>query len=158
MSCGVGHRHGGLDPMLLWLWRRLAGVAPIGPLAWELPHADGVVLKQTKQKQKVKKINSNLFFLPTTLLILTSLTCLWVLPHVFLCLYVHLVVTVQNGMILLVLFYNLLFSLNNISQDIFPVNVQRSSVYTVFSMHCFTWRNSPTIPGTKTQNLPHSLS
>ena len=36
MSCGVGHRHG-LDPTLLWLWHRLAAIAPIWPLAWELP-------------------------------------------------------------------------------------------------------------------------
>ena len=28
MSCGVGHRRG-LDPALLWLWRRPAAVAPI---------------------------------------------------------------------------------------------------------------------------------
>ena len=26
--CGVGHRHS-LDPVLLWLWRRPAAVAPI---------------------------------------------------------------------------------------------------------------------------------
>ena len=25
--------------MLLWLWCRLAATAPIGPLAWEPPHA-----------------------------------------------------------------------------------------------------------------------
>ena len=28
MSCGIGCRHG-LDPKLLWLWRRLAAAAPI---------------------------------------------------------------------------------------------------------------------------------
>ena len=33
MNCGVGHR-GGLDPELLWLWRRPAAVGPIQPLAW----------------------------------------------------------------------------------------------------------------------------
>ena len=31
MSCGVGHRCG-LDPTLLWLWCRLAAVAPVRPL------------------------------------------------------------------------------------------------------------------------------
>ena len=40
------HEHEGLipgltqwvkDPVLLWLWRRLAAVAPIRLLAWELP-------------------------------------------------------------------------------------------------------------------------
>ena len=38
MSCGVGHRCSS-DPMLLWLWCRLADVAPIPPLAWEAPYA-----------------------------------------------------------------------------------------------------------------------
>ena len=27
------------DPKLLWLWCRLAAVAPIQPLAWEPPYA-----------------------------------------------------------------------------------------------------------------------
>ena len=27
------------DPVLLWLWYRLAAAAPIQPLAWEPPHA-----------------------------------------------------------------------------------------------------------------------
>ena len=36
LNCGIGHRHG-LDMALLWLWCRLAAVAPIQPLAWELP-------------------------------------------------------------------------------------------------------------------------
>ena len=37
MSCGIGCRHG-LDPALLWLWLwyRLAAIAPIQPRAWEL--------------------------------------------------------------------------------------------------------------------------
>ena len=38
----VGHRRGS-DPV--WLWYRLSPVAPIRPLAWELPHAIGVALK-----------------------------------------------------------------------------------------------------------------
>ena len=38
LSCGVGHR-GSLDPMLLWLWCRLAATSLIRPLAWELPYA-----------------------------------------------------------------------------------------------------------------------
>ena len=41
MSCGVGGRCGS-DPVLLWLWHRLAAVAPIGPLAWKSPYAAGV--------------------------------------------------------------------------------------------------------------------
>ena len=45
MNWGVGCRFF-FDPMLLWLWCRLAAVALIGPLAWELPHAEGVALKR----------------------------------------------------------------------------------------------------------------
>ena len=51
MSCGVGHRYG-LDLVLLWLCLRLAAVALIRPLAWELPYAAGVALKRQKQKKK----------------------------------------------------------------------------------------------------------
>ena len=45
MSYGVGHRCG-LDPML---WRRLAAVALIPHLAWELPYAAGAALKKKKK-------------------------------------------------------------------------------------------------------------
>ena len=51
VSCGVGHKFGS-DPMLLWLWYRLAAVAPIRPLAWELPYAAGVALKRQGKKEK----------------------------------------------------------------------------------------------------------
>ena len=51
MSCGVGHRCGS-DPVLLWLWTRPAAVAPIQPLAWELPYAAGVALKRPKKKRE----------------------------------------------------------------------------------------------------------
>ena len=44
MSCAVGCRCG-LDPVLLGLWCRPAGVAPTWPLAWELPYATGVAFK-----------------------------------------------------------------------------------------------------------------
>ena len=58
MSCGEGHRHG-LDPVLLWLWCRLAAAtAPIRPLAWELPYAEGAALK-SKQTNKQTKIPKN---------------------------------------------------------------------------------------------------
>ena len=50
MSCDVGCRRGS-DPAL-WLWRRLACVAPIQPLDWEPPYTSGVALKQTKKKKK----------------------------------------------------------------------------------------------------------
>ena len=36
VSCSVGHRHGSYATYL-WLWCRLAAVAPIWPLAWEIP-------------------------------------------------------------------------------------------------------------------------
>ena len=63
VSCGVGHRWG-LDPALLWLWHRPATVAPIQPLAWELPYAEGVGLKSKKQgKKKKKKVHCPYFFL-----------------------------------------------------------------------------------------------
>ena len=48
MSCGVGRRLG-LDLALLWLWRRLAAVAPIRPLAWETPYGTRVALKSKKK-------------------------------------------------------------------------------------------------------------
>ena len=50
MSCGVGHRHGSY-PMLLWLWCRcrLAAVALIQLLAWELPYAMGAAQKRQKK-------------------------------------------------------------------------------------------------------------
>ena len=35
---------------LLWLWCRLAAAALIWPLAWKLPYAAGVALKQTNKK------------------------------------------------------------------------------------------------------------
>ena len=42
----------GLDPVLLWLWRRLAAAAPIRTLPWELSYAMGVALKSKSKKQK----------------------------------------------------------------------------------------------------------
>ena len=51
MSCGVGHGHG-LDPVLLWLWHRPVATAPIGPLAWEPPHAAGVALEKRERQNK----------------------------------------------------------------------------------------------------------
>ena len=44
VSCGICQRHG-LEPVLLWLWCRLAAAALIRHLAWELPYALGVALK-----------------------------------------------------------------------------------------------------------------
>ena len=54
MSCGVGCRRGA-DPELLWLWCRLAAIAPIRPLAWELPYASGAAQEKAKREKKKKK-------------------------------------------------------------------------------------------------------
>ena len=51
VRCGADCRHG-LDPVLLWLWCRLAVVVLIRPLAWELPYVVGVALKSKKKKKK----------------------------------------------------------------------------------------------------------
>ena len=51
MSRGVGRRYGS-DPVLLWLWCRLAATALIQCLAWELPHAMSMALKRQKKKKK----------------------------------------------------------------------------------------------------------
>ena len=51
MNCDIGRRRGS-DPELLWLWHRPATVAPIQPLAWELPYATGVALKTKKKERK----------------------------------------------------------------------------------------------------------
>ena len=48
MSRGVGCR-GGSD-LVLWLWRRPAAVAPVGPLVWEPPYDASVALKRQKIK------------------------------------------------------------------------------------------------------------
>ena len=48
MSCGVGQRQSS-DPTLLWLWCSPAALAPIQPLAWELPYAMSVALKRKKK-------------------------------------------------------------------------------------------------------------
>ena len=40
------------DPALLWLWRRPVATAPIGPLAWESPHAAGAAQEIAKKKKR----------------------------------------------------------------------------------------------------------
>ena len=54
MSCGVGRRFG-LDPELMWLWRRSTATAPIRPLPWEPPYAADVALEKAKIQKKKKK-------------------------------------------------------------------------------------------------------
>ena len=48
MSCSVGRRCSS-DLVLLWLWRKLAAIALIGPLPWEAPYIMGAALKKTKK-------------------------------------------------------------------------------------------------------------
>ena len=62
LSCGVGHRRGS-DPTLLWLWCRLAAVALIPPLAWELPYAADAALKREKKKKSVNRTFDTLHLL-----------------------------------------------------------------------------------------------
>ena len=49
MSCGVGCRS---DLDAVWLWRRLAAVSLIRPLAWEPPYATGEALEKTETPPK----------------------------------------------------------------------------------------------------------
>ena len=60
MSGGTGCRCG-LDPVLLWLWRRQVATAPIGLLAWEPPYAMGETLK--KEERNNKDAYNNLYTL-----------------------------------------------------------------------------------------------
>ena len=53
MNCGVGRRHNS-NLELLWLWCRLAAIAPVGPLSWEPPYAAGVALKKDQKKNDMK--------------------------------------------------------------------------------------------------------
>ena len=54
MNYGVGHRHG-KDLALLWLWLWPANAAPIQPLPWELPCAEGSAQKRQKKKKERKE-------------------------------------------------------------------------------------------------------
>ena len=47
-----GPTHSVKDLALLWLWHRLAAVALIRPLAWELPYAAHMALKKKKKKKR----------------------------------------------------------------------------------------------------------
>ena len=38
----------------MWLWCRLAGAPPIGPLAWEPPYAMGVALKREREQKEAQ--------------------------------------------------------------------------------------------------------
>ena len=38
--------------MLLWLWHKPAAAAPITPLAWEPPYAEGAALEEKKKEEE----------------------------------------------------------------------------------------------------------
>ena len=40
------------DPAFLWLWCRVAAIASVQLLAWELPYAVGEALKKDQKKKK----------------------------------------------------------------------------------------------------------
>ena len=43
--------------LLLWLWCRLAAVAPVQPLAWELAYAVNMALKSKDNRQPEAKVD-----------------------------------------------------------------------------------------------------
>ena len=53
-------RRCGLDPTLLWLWRRQVATTPIRPLAWEPPYAMGPALEKAKGPKKTKKTKNKI--------------------------------------------------------------------------------------------------
>ena len=74
MNCGVVCRHG-FDLALLWLWRRLAAVASIRPLAWEPPYAVSAALKSKKKKREKKEKKRNCLLLGWLGLFKNKLIC-----------------------------------------------------------------------------------
>ena len=61
MSCGVDRRRGS-DLALLWLWYRLADVAPTWPLAQEPPYAQGAALRKKKKNRVMFTLNKQTSF------------------------------------------------------------------------------------------------
>ena len=51
-----GLAQGVKDLVLLWVWNRLLAAAPVQPLAWELPHATGTVLKRERERERKRDI------------------------------------------------------------------------------------------------------
>ena len=62
MSYGVGRRHGS-DLASLWQWHKPAAAAPIGPSAWEPPHAGVVALKRKNNCEGIQGRAEVLFLL-----------------------------------------------------------------------------------------------
>ena len=63
-----------LGSVLLWLWHRLAAVAPIQPLTWAFPCATGVALKN---KQIIMRYHYTLIRMTTMSRTLTNAKCWW---------------------------------------------------------------------------------
>ncbi|MEN2531499.1 hypothetical protein, partial [Acinetobacter baumannii] len=79
------------DLVLLWLWCRLAAVAPTGPLAWEPPYAEDVTLKKKKislDKDEARDLDR---------------------PQVFVCLFVFSIYCFYFILFYFILFYFILF-------------------------------------------------
>ena len=51
------------DPVLLWLWRRPVAATTIRSLAWESPYAVGAAQRNSKKRQKKKRIQLLLLYL-----------------------------------------------------------------------------------------------
>ena len=93
LSCGVGCRCGS-DLALLWLWYRLAAVAPIQSLAWELSYALGAALKRQK------KIKKNFFFIMVYFQCCTNfcrVTQSYMYLHFLSCIIFHPVLSQETG-------------------------------------------------------------
>ena len=74
VSYGVDQRHGSdpKDSAWLWLWYKTATVAPIRPLAWELP--DDAPTAPQKKQTTTKSLSSSLLS--------TECSCFNATPHV----------------------------------------------------------------------------
>ena len=60
-GCSIGRRSGS-DLVLLWLWRRLAAVTLIKPLAGKLQYASGAAVKTNKKKKQKHLVKLYTFF------------------------------------------------------------------------------------------------
>ena len=89
VSCSIGDRRSS-DPLLLWLWHRLAAKAQIHPLAWELQYALGVAVKKPKKKKKKVLILVFIFFSFRTCKLAGACEACWYpLSHSALCSHLH---------------------------------------------------------------------
>ena len=50
----------GSEPVLLWLWHRLAAIALIQSLAWELLYAVGTALKGKRERNRLTDTENKL--------------------------------------------------------------------------------------------------